>query len=103
MSTIENSIFSDEMQQLLAWDQHPMAKQFRDLVVQALKMQNESAGKGKHISFQPELLLEVASEIDQLLTIIKGLADIILGQTKIMDAKEAQDPTTGPAKKEYLS
>lgn len=90
------SIFSDELQTLLNYDTHPMARQFRSLVVKALQMQEEDNGIPKHISFSPELMLELAVEIDTLLDIIKGLAEIVAKQSTF----ESTPTVTG---KEYLS
>lgn len=90
------SIFSDELQTLLNYDTHPMAVQFREFVVKALKLQAEDRGNPKHISFSPQLMLELAIEIDTLLDIIKGLAEIVAKQSTF----EATPPVAG---KEYLS
>lgn len=91
----DKSIFSEELQKLLALIQHPMAQEFRTFVMQALKMQNEQGGK-KCISFTPEILMEVADEVDMLLGIIHGLAEVIKRQDNFIDA-------SGPKAGEYLS
>jgi hypothetical protein len=95
-TTPEESIFSEELQALLALNQHPMAKQFRDLVVVALTKQSETDGRRKAISFATEHMIEIAAEIDSLLDIIKGLAEVIVKQTSFKDDQE-------PTGKEYLS
>lgn len=89
------SIFSDKLHKLLELKQHPMAQEFRTFVMQALKMQNEQGGK-KGISFTPEILMEVADEVDMLLGIIHGLAEAIKRQDNFIDA-------SGPKAGEYLS
>lgn len=92
----QQSIFSDELQTLLAYSQHPMAQQFRSLVVEALKQQEASGGRRKHISFPCEHMLEIAGEIDCLLEIIKSLAEVVAKQTSFLDDQKQN-------KKEYLS
>ena len=94
-----DDVFSEELNTLLDSKQHPMAKEFRRFVAQALQMQVETNdGKTKSISFTPEVLLHVADEVDTLLGIIHALAEIVAKQSSQLDAQD-----TGPKPGEYLS